>query len=312
MTVLDDIRENYPTLAFLVNDPEVGQLLKDAVDPNKGFSPQAFQAKLYQTKWFKSRSEAQRSNDILRSTDPGEYKRRITDYTTQLKALSTQLGLNLTPAELSFIANNNVRNGITSDSPEARLALSQFAKQSIYKNRFLLPGTIKAAVQNVKATVASQYFLPMDDTEAEEWAVDLALGVRDESAFKAAMQEQAAGRYMHLRDQLMAGQTMEQIFAGQRAVIAEELEIDPGSIDFTVGKWQKVLGVPAESQTQPVSQTAKAPNPNNPNAPYLRPMTLYEAQTFARQDNRWWSTSRGRSADAGMANFMLKTFGARG
>lgn len=309
MTVLDDIRENYPTLAFLVNDPEVGQLLKDAVDPNKGFSPQAFQAKLYQTNWYKTRSEAVRTNDILRNTDPGEWKARLSEYGAQVKAMSDQLGLNLSPAEISYISGNNLRYGIEANSPEARASLATFAKKAVTSSSFMAPGTIMAATQNVKAMAAGQYFLPMDENIAKQWAVDLAFGVKDEAALKAELQKSAASRYTWLAPQLNAGQSMEQIFAGHRAVIAEELEIDPGSIDFTRGDWRRVLGVPNEQGT--TNDTA-GPQAGNPGPLAQRPMTLYEAQTLARQDTRWWSTSRGRSADAGMANFMLKSFGARG
>lgn len=291
MGVLEDIKENYPTLAFLVNDPEVGPLLRDAVNPDKGFSPQQFQSRLYQTKWFRSRSTAQRTHDIQAKVDPGEFKKNLTSNMTQVRSMATQLGLKLSPAEIRFIATTNMRNGVAIGSDEFNYNLMRFAKSSS-ANKFG-QGAIKGAAFEVNNVARSQFYLPMTQAESYRWGVEMAMGTKDEKALRAYLSERAASLYPHLKDQLAGGASMEDIFSGHRSIIAQELELSPETVDFTKGRWKKVL-----YQVDPATQKP-------------RPMTLHEAQTYARQDNRWWKTQGGKEQDAGMANFMLKTFGKR-
>lgn len=292
MSVLDEIREQYPTLAFLVNDPEVGPLLRDAVDPNKGFSPQTFQAKLYQTKWFRTRSTTQREMSILARTDPGEYKRRLQQQISDVRSQAQLFGLNLTPSELRYMATTNLSKGIAADSAEFRSSLRNWLKTKKSGSKTFGQGSVLAAKQQVKGLAREQFYVPMSEKEAHNWGVALALGTRNEEGLKLLLNQRAQQLYPHLRELLRSGSTMEDIFSGHRALIAEELELSPEMVDFRKD-WSKVL-----QQVDP--QSGKP-----------RPMTLHETQTLARQDQRWWRTSKGREADAGMANFMLKTFGKR-
>jgi len=290
MSVLDDIREQYPTLAFLVNDAEVGKLLRDAVDPNKGFSPQTFQAKLYQTKWFKSRSTHTRQMDILKNTDPGEWRRLVKDTASKVRMLNSQMGLGLSQKEMNYMASGYTRYGIQPGSEEFMIGLRKFVGANTSKR--IGSGSVTAAELAVRDMAKSGYYVPMSDKEARTWGLDLAFGTKDESALKAALAARAQSMYPHLKELLKGGASMEEIFSGHRATIAEELELSPEQIDFTKD-WKKVL-----HQVDPA--TGKP-----------RPMTLHETQTLARQDKRWWATGKGREADAGMANFLLKTFGKR-
>lgn len=290
MGVLDDVKNQYPTLAFLLNDPEVGPLLRDAVDPNKGFSPQTFQAKLYQTKWFKGRSTSQRKIDILKNTDPGEYARLRNANLAQVRLMAKKLGLNLTAGQKLYMAEVNLRNGTDLGSEEALYNLMNFAQGQDPKK--MGEGSVKGATFDVQEMAREQFYVPLSKTDAYKWGVELALGTKDEKALRAFLSDRAASLYPHLKDQLQGGASMEDLFSGHRAVLARELEMSEASIDFTK-QYQKVL--------HQIDPTTGKP----------RPMTLHETQTLARQDPKWWKTSNGAEADAGMANFILKAFGKR-
>ena len=291
MSVLSDIKEQYPSLAFLANDPEVGPLLRDAVDPNKGFSPTTFQAKLYQTKWFRTRSVAQREYSIMYHSDPAELKRRRAAVDADMRAIAHKAGITITGGEAKWLTTYLLANGLDAGSPEGINMLRSFMRNT-KTNRFGASGSVAAAATTFRNIAKNQYYLPIDQKEAHRWGIELALGVKDESAVKELMSQRAMSRFPHLKELLKNGATMEEIFSGHRALIAQELELNPTQIDFTKD-WVKVL-----QQTDP--QTKKP-----------RPMTLHETQTLARQDKRWWRTTKGREQDAGMANFFLKTFGKR-
>lgn len=291
MSVLDEIRKQYPTLAFLVNNPEIGPLLRDAVDPNKGFSPQEFQARLYQTNWFKSRSTVKRSMETMAHVDPAEYRRIIQGNQAKIQNIATQMGLNLSPEVLKYMAVTHTNNGVEIGSDEFMINLRAFVKNQGHKS-YMPGGTVAANITKNQEIARSQYYVPLGPVEARQWAIDMAMGLKDEASFAETMNMKAQSLYPHLRELLVQGQSMEDIFGGHRQLIAQELEMSPNQIDFTKD-WKKVL-----YQIDPETK--------NP-----RPMTLHETQTLARQDSRWWGTSGGRKADAGMANFMLKMFGKR-
>lgn len=286
---LSRIREQYPQLAWLINDPEIGPLLREAVDPNKGFSPQTFQARLYNTNWFKKKSQATREWTILSHTDPGEANARRSEYRTEIVRLSSSLGIPLSPQEAQYITEAALQSGWDLSGGQLREAIAAFGRK---KNKYG-PGAIMTTAAAAKEMAAGQYYVSMSHTDAVHWADWIARGLRTEDDLKVELSNRAKSKYSYLSQELGTGKTMEEIFAGHRATIADELEISPASIDFTKGQWAKVLGV------------------RDPTTGQTRPMSLYETQTLARQDNRWWSTSNGKEADAGMANFVLKMFGKR-
>lgn len=286
---LDRVREQYPELAWLFNDPEIGPLLRDAVDPNRGFSPTTFQAKLYQTNWFKRQSQAARQWQILKNTDPGEANARRAQYRAEIGRLSQSLGINLTNGQAMLAAEAALQYGWDLNGGQLLEAIAAHGR----KTGKYGAGAIRTTAEKAKSLSSGQYFLPMSNADAYKWGDWVARGMRTEQDLQIELQNRAISRYRHLAQELSAGNTMEDIFAGHRALIAQELELAPDSIDFTKGQWAKVIGVP------------------DPNGKGVRSMTLSETQTLARQDNRWWATSNGREADAGMANFVLKMFGRR-
>lgn len=288
MGVADDIRQQYPNLYFLMQDPEIGPLLREAVDPNAGFSAQAFYAKLTNTRWWKSRSQAQRQWEFMRHTDPAEAQSQINQFRNQLSQQASRLGIALTPSQLAIISVDALSKGLSPDSPEV---LRKMIQLRTLKNT--QAGGIQTASRQAMAVSYGDYFLPMSGHTAGIWGQQIATGMKTLDDLRVEMQKKAISRFPYLRTQIMAGQTPAEIFAPHRDMIASELELSPGTIDLANSKWSKVLDY--------YDKTTKV----------HRPMTLYEVQTLARQDDRWWKTQKGKSADASMANMILERFGKR-
>lgn len=290
MALLDDIREQFPSLAFLLNDPEVGRLLREAVDPNKGFSAQRFQAKLMQTKWYKSKSEAQRSWAIRVHTDPGSANADRRQYQAQLHQVASSLGVKLNANQLRFITEVNLGRGISANDPMTLAALAKIRRTSPGAAG---EGAIRTNARRTQAIAKSQYYMGLSSREAANWGEWLARGYKTEEDFASMMQERAASRFPHLKDRLMAGETMQDMFSGHIQTIADELEISPETIDLANSRWSKVIGQVDPSNNQ------------------MRPLSLYETRILARQDPRFWRTQHGQAEDAQMATMMAQTFGKR-
>jgi hypothetical protein len=229
--------------------------------------------------------------EILSHTDPAEYARRLRGAESQVNAVASKLGVTLTAGERKYMAGVHLNAGVDINSPEFTNNFRGWLRAQPDK-RFGAAGSVDQAATVFRNIAKNQYYLPINQDEARRWGIELALGVKDEGQIKELMSQRAASAYPHLKELLANGASMEEIFSGHRAMIAQELELAPNQIDFTKD-WSKVL-----HQIDP--QTHKP-----------RPMTLHETQTLARQDKRWWSTTKGREQDAGMANFLLKTFGKR-
>lgn len=286
-SVEQQIREQYPSMAWLLKDPEIGQLLRDAVDPSKGFSPQAFEAKVKGTKWYTSRTQAQRDWEILWNTDKATARQRLQEYTDAIYRTAQRLGVNINPNQLKMVAAWGVQRGIDPSSPDILGHLSR-----LYGGQ-PASGAITTASNRMAAIAAGEFLMPVSKKQADIWGRWIATGVKTEEDMREQLRNMAISKFPYLAKQIQAGETPETIFAPHRQTIANELELSPGEINLADGKWSKVLGLYDRSMKQ------------------TRPMTIYEAQTLARQDERFWKTSKGGELQAGLTNTLLKTFGKR-
>lgn len=290
MALLDDIKEQFPYMAWLINDPQIGKILREAVDLNKGFSSQRFEAKIRTTKWWKTHSESQRQWAIKVHTDPASATNARKAFMSQLNLQAARLGVKLNGNELRFMTEIGLQEGRSANDPDT---LYQLAKLRSSNARYQTTGAIKTSTVRARAMSLSDYFLPMSNSEAHSLGSKVARGVLTDQDVQARLQERAASRFPHLAKRLMAGETMKDMFSGHISTIANELEIAPETIDLANSRWSQVIDV------------------LDPKTNDHRPMSLYETRILARQDPRFWRTMHGQAEDAQMASMMAKTFGAR-
>lgn len=292
--VLEEVRNNFPALAWMFDDPEIGPLLRDAVDPNIGFSPNTFQAKLMSTNWWRSRSAAKRDWELLTHNDPAEAARQRSGLIANINYMASQMGVQLSGAQQSFVAELALQDGLDASDPRIRQAIT-----SIYLSGEAVgtgAGAIDTLTKQIFQMGKSDYFLPISGNtqgDAYAWAAKVAEGTKTMEDVEEEWRKRSISLYPHLAEQLNAGATMRDIFSGHTSLIAEELEISPDQVDLTQGSWLKVI----DTWDQAASQH--------------RPLTLSETRTMARQDDRWWATSNGQAAASGLANQLLSTFGER-
>lgn len=295
MSVTQRVLEQYPSLSFLLKDPEVGALLRDAVDPNKGFSPQTFQAKLYETRWWRSRSETQRTFEILSKTDPGEAKRQVSGLRYSVRDYATQLGVNLTAAQTLYMATAMAQQGIT-DPSDPRIRNAILASPQANKMSWGGPGigAIHTAERDIGAMLQSEFLRAPSAKGARHWAKLVATGQKTIEDFKAAEMVQAVKRFPHMADLISQGLTPGQIVSSNREIIAAELELRPEQIDVMKNaKWRQLTGI------------------KDPKTGKMRLPTESDAINLARTEKSWWRTQKGRQMDSEAARSVLTLMGAR-
>lgn len=284
------IAQQYPFLAWLANDPEIGPLLRKAVDVRTPYSPEKFTAELMNTNWWKSQSDAQREWNVTQNTRPGEANMQRKAYWTELAASAKRMGVSLTSNQIKFIAEIGLQQGLPVDSTIIQQAITREWRGTDYG-----AGQIGVDAQSIRAMAQGEYFRPMSTNEAHELSRRIARGEDTIDSIRARLQKQASDRFPHLRDQLAAGISPAQIVEPFRQIVADELELGGAeNVNMNNATWRKLLtGV------------------RDPGTQKIRAMTESEVMSLARKDERFWKTANGRQLDNEMATSLANVFGKR-
>lgn len=266
--------QDFPPFAFLVDDPEVGDIFRRFYEQDKHLQGQAgmnwFESQIFQTRWWRTRSANARDIAVLQQTDPAEYSRQLDLSRARVQALLTNLGAWVPPDRQDWIAQRAVAENlsdfeirwmITSGewktgvaSPVAAQVRSAFAKYLVPFNQELN----NAAVGNIIN---------------EQWTVQ---------NLEEALRTQAKFLYPHLTSQLDSGMDMRQITDPYRSLLASTLEVSPEQIDFLNPKYRAAIDFIDERGEH-------------------RLMSLTEAERFAMSlpDYRATRGAREKSAEVG-------------
>lgn len=283
MALADEVMKRYPTLSFLLRDPEVGRLLLDAVDPNKGFDASTFQAKLYQTRWWRTRSESMRQWEITAATDPGTANQRRYSYVQAVRQAAIRYGVKISDAEARWISEIGLQRGW---NPAGMEIMTELAKMRLKDPRRAQAGDVDVAARQVQALAQREFLYPMSWSTAVKAGDQIARGISTVEATEAWLREKAAKYYPWAKEQLNQGFTINDLLDPARQTIAEELELDPDQINFRTGPYAAVIN---NKGIKPVDEVRK----------------------LVRQDRRWWKTSHGRQTDAQYAAGFLELMGKR-
>lgn len=291
-SVTQRVLEQYPSLKFLLNDPEVGRLLRDAVDPNKGFSSQTFQAKLMETRWWRTKSEAQRTWAITAATDPGEAKMQRHQYAAEIVTTAARLGVKLSTPEVKWITEVGLSRGY---EPGGARMMGDILRHGRKAGK-VGAGAVNTAARAVRNLETSQWMREPPRRETEYWGEQIALGRKTLEDFNAAAAHSAGRRFPHMAAQIRAGMTVAQAIGPMVEAYAREMDWDPQGLMskiHTDPKHTGLLGI------------------RDPKSRKMRLPTEHEAAVMARRRGDWWGTTRGREADAAMTSALLETFGRR-
>lgn len=288
-TETDTILRDYPSFAYLLNDPEIGPLLLAAVDPNQGFDVATFQAKIMQTNWWRTTTASARQWETLVATDPATAQQRTDSWKSTLKAEATKAGMALSDGQVDYLTNFYLPRGFAANDPQVIRNLA-----AIYKDQPAIHAGGGSDIENIKAQmrdVAGQYLQDVTTADYDQWAARIWSGETDIQAYTTQMRWQAAQRFSMYADEIQQGMTPSQLFGQQRNAIARELEVDPTTIDLLHdARWSKVLGIPGPDGK-------------------VRPMTYNESVMLARQQPEWARTASAKQQGADLTKTLLETFG---
>lgn len=282
----ESIRLRYPYLSFLLSDPQVGALLREA--DLHGMDADVFQARLMQTDWWKNTSDTARTYYQLRTGDPATYQRRQAELKAQIREIGGQLGYDetvLDDAYLNYFADKALEFGLSARQIQAMIA------DEITP---MIGPTEKSNVLRDIRRVQDAYSYAIDNPTQLYWAKEINSGRQTIEGFENMVRQQMKDLFPNLANMFNSGMTFKQIINPYREILSKEF--DGRSIeDFDFmgdTKWRHVIDYVDEKTG------------------VHRTMSMQELQKYARSQPEWRNTKNAKDQVAQLGEQLLQSFGA--
>jgi len=208
--------------SFLNSIPEIKGLFKSYVAED--WSKDKFQAKLRDTKWWKTNSDSMRKTAQEKKTDPATYSAKLNAMRIQIMQLAGEMGASIPPSKLGKLAEQAISTNM--DEALLRNVLGGYVTWTDANN---LRGQAGMFEHNMKQFAADQG-VTLDKQTMLNQAQLIAKGLATEQDFRNQVVNQAASLYPAYTEQLLAGQTMKEIASPYMEVMAQDLEINPSAV----------------------------------------------------------------------------------
>lgn len=309
----EDLAANYGwSLAVLNSDKSLKELFKTAV--KKQYTPERFTAELMQTKWFRSRSEAQRKYQIMRQTDPAKYVAQVTQVMAslsdqwaemtgqalprvapKLKNVNKKVGdktTNITEVVngkgfLWTVADTALKFGWNEAQIRDRLANSFDWSKAVKANT--LAGSASGTLQTWRAAAHALGIQPSDDYLSARLR-SVHAGNDTNEGVLGRLKKLSAQRYAAFADDIEAGATLDDLTQNYKESIGRILEIPSSQVDVFDKNIQKAI-------TRRNDQGAH------------EPMNIGDFEDELRKDSRWQYTQNAHDDVVGTGMNVLKSLG---
>lgn len=290
---MSELAEQYGFTSAMLNAiPELKSLFQQMVSEDWGASEGGkakFQAKLRNTKWFKTLSSSERQFITLRYTDPATAKQKQEQAMVKVTQMAKQLGLTGKYATNDFLksyAYNMVAKGW--DEGRIRFDLARFLNPSL-KSHTGEAGQAWDEIDN--------YAYGMGVKLSEGWiksrAINIARGTGSIQDVKGEIANLAKAQFPQWSKQIDGGQSVADIAMPYMQSMSQILELAPGSINLFDPTIKKTL-----SWTNPSTNKKEA-----------KPMWQFENEL--RNDPRWKRTDNAQDSLMQVAHQVLADFGMR-
>lgn len=281
------IKADYPTLSYLLDTPEIADILRQAYTSDPPWSATLIQSKIMGTNWWKTNADSARNYYNLQFTDPATFQNKLRDERDIVQNLGGGIGYDetvLTPAYVDYFANKALREGLTPDQIKAVMATEITP---------LIGTTEKSPILNQIRQVQQSYQIAIDQPTQQYWLREIASGRQTIENFQNAVQQQAKAQFPNLTGQFEQGLTFKQIIDPYRSQAAKLLEVDPEQLDFMGDpKWRHVIDYV------------------DPKTGVHRTMSNVELAQYVKSQPEWNNTKNAVDTYSQIGQTLLQSFGA--
>ncbi len=279
-------RNRYPQYVGYMEIPELAAILTAAIINE--LPDNEVEGQIYQSNWYKNTPKETRDFILGTVADPASTQAAIGMKASEYRNTLGRLGIPFDDAQLANFAKFQLMTG-ASETDMLQQMVAHFS-QAIPSGATPLQvgGGLGNAMSGVKAN-AYDYGVKVSDDQARFFATGLATGAIDQQTVDDFMRDQAKMLYPFIGGYLDQGYTTRQFADPYIQQAAQELEINPTSIDLSDPKWSRVL--------QPFNEA---------------PLSLNDWQRTIRTDEQygWDKTTGARTTAADLTSTLAKTFGA--
>ncbi|MBA2951433.1 hypothetical protein [Streptomyces himalayensis] len=286
----DELAEQYGLSSALINSSkELKSLFNQAV--SGGWSAAKFQAKLKNSKWWKTQSSSLRKYITTKFTDPATHKQKWAQaqYKVNQLAVAVGLGSQIKSGKSSKLLKSAIYNSLALGWSDERI-----------KDWLGTKATLHDGIMWGEAGEAFDKFHELAYLNgmkySQDWykknAVAVVSGKTTLETEEAKIRAQAAARYGAYKDQILAGQNVMDLAAPYIKSLSTLLELPETDVDLFDKHVAKAM------TSKPASGTAAGTQ-----------MPLWEFENAVRADPLWRKTNNARESMMSVARQVAKDFG---
>lgn len=273
----------YGYIAELANSvPDIKKVLTQAIE--NGWTPARFTAAIQETAWWRTTTDKQRQVEVLKKTNPQEYRRQRQEMIDRFVITARNLGVEEGNQRIFILAERALSQGWDDDQIQRYLAADVKVKASGNT------GMTATTVDSLKEQ-ASQYGVPMSQQTLQMWTTQVLRGMVPAESFTSYLKEQAKSLFPGLSKAIDAGVTVEQYVEPYRQLAARTLERNPEEFRLDNPFMMKAL----------YGQTAEGSRAQ---------MSLAEFQNYLRGTDGYRGTREAQEMAASFTNTITDLFGA--
>lgn len=228
-SIVDAAREQYGWLAFYLDMPVVGDILRNAAAAN--WTSAKLQNELMATDWWQSTQSSVRVWDAHANDDPATASKEINDRVLEIRARANSLGFSIDITHVRDLAAASLRFAYSPEQID--LAIGGEAQRG---------GTLGASTtMGFVRSQASAYGVPVSDQTLSSWGQKIALGEQTQEDYREWLVKQAVGLFPGFEKQLLAGMTVADLANPYLETAASTLGVSRDSIDLADPKWGGAL-----------------------------------------------------------------------
>jgi LysM repeat protein len=280
-----ELAANYGyTMAVLKSDPELERIFKAAAKHT--WSVERFQAAVQNSKWFKHNAASVRDAKVMKASDPATYAAKVQQVRTRLVMQASALGATLSGKQLADMAEHAYMYGW--DDNQIQRGLSHYIKYT--DGRHI--GQAGQWDQELRS-YAQEMGVKISDRTMGRYVEGVAAGRLTIEDAKGRLAQTAISAFPHLKDRILAGETLSDIADPYQQTMSSLLELNPDSLSMNDPMIRKALAVKGEDGKVGLS-------------------TLYDFENQVRGDSRWLKTQQAQDSVMSTAHKVLADFGLLG
>lgn len=289
-----DALENYygQTMELIASD-ETGSLMglfSSAI--TKGMTDVGFANSLKKTKWYLKYDASNRAYQTALN-NPAAQRDLATKRAEVIDAVQTQAmsdaGKRLDDATAASIAEDLLRNNYENWQTKVPLRVrSSLSRMNVTQ----FGGTVLNTNMEIR-NFARSMGISVSDQAVSNYMKEILAGNTTIDAVQGSLRKQALPYYPQFADRINAGDTVADITAPYRNMIASMLEVDENSIGFDI----------TGSKMDPILLKALSGEGG-------KPVGLYDLRKMIKQDSRWQYTRNAEEEYAGLTTRLMRMFGA--